>query len=418
MPGQGMDSHCQTCEIVLVHNSAPPSSELVAAARALLDMVDELALRAHRESLRREPVYRELVDAAEHQEACRRTMTLVLNQLAEIDSPELDATLTHIGRRRAQQGVGMDAMLHSFRIDFQIAGEALFGWLTARPPDIRTQWSDFVLPLWRAIDRISVTVSEAYRNAEAAMADERERDARALFHELLHGSGPMTAVVRRAASRFGLGEQGSYVVVRADDTVPDPSAERVQRLLRRDGLRSVWLSDANGLTGIVVLGPGGFGQLRDLLAEALPTRVGASPEYRALADTRRLVWLADAARDAAAPGGRRVVLAAEEVPSVFVGAAPEVTRHLAGRLSEALHDTRAGERERLLETVREHLAGDGSPAATATRLYRHRNTVLNHLRRFSELTGLDLSRPRDVATAVLSVHALDRMDPPPAARGS
>jgi DNA-binding PucR family transcriptional regulator len=37
--------------------------------------------------------------------------------------------------------------------------------------------------------------------------------------------------------------------------------------------------------------------------------------------------------------------------------------------------------------------------------------VLNHLRRFEQLTGLDLSRPADVATAVLSLRALHRLAP-------
>lgn len=45
---------------------------------------------------------------------------------------------------------------------------------------------------------------------------------------------------------------------------------------------------------------------------------------------------------------------------------------------------------------------------TARTLFRHRNTVLNHLRRFEELTALDLSRPRDIATAVLALRAADR----------
>ncbi|WP_028936344.1 PucR family transcriptional regulator [Pseudonocardia spinosispora] len=389
-------------------HKSEPSTPLTEAAHSLLGMVDELAERAHLESQRKEAAYRELVDPAEHLQACRRTMVLVLNELALVQSADLAETLTYIGHRRARQGVGMDAMLHSFRIDFQIAGEALFDWLATRPPDIATQWTDFVLPLWRAIDKISVVVSEAYRNAEAEMAGELERDARALFHELLHGSGPASAVVRRAASRLGLGERGQYVVVRADQDVPN---QTVQSALARLGLRSVWLHDANLLTGIVVLGPGGYRQLRDCLTDTLRTRVGASPIYHALEDTRHLVWLADAARDATPPDRHAVVMAADDVPSVFVGGAPEVTRHLADTLATALRAARPAERNRLLETVHAHLAGDGSPTSTAQRLYRHRNTVLNHLRRFEELTGLDLSRPSDVATAVLSLRALHRLTP-------
>jgi len=389
--------------------TAEPPGELGEAAQALLGMVDELAERAHLESLRKESVYRELVDPAEHRQACQQTMMLVLNELALIQTVDLKEALAHVGRRRARQGVGMDAMLHTFRIDFQIAGEALFAWLTTRPPDISTQWTEFVLPLWRAIDKVSVIVSEAYREAEAEMASELERDARALFHELLHGSGPVSSVVRRAASRFGLGERGHYVVVRADEETPNQPAEKAQAALRKFGLRSVWLHETNLLTGIVVVGTDGYAQLRECLTGFLHTRVGASPVYRALEDTRHLVWLADAARDASPPGKHSVIMAADDIPSVFVGAAPEITRHLAHTLSHSLHTTRPPERTRLLETMRAHLAGDGSPTTTARKLYRHRNTVLNHLRRFEELTGLNLATPADMATAVLSIRALDRL---------
>jgi hypothetical protein len=376
------------------------------AARTLLGMVDELADRARAETESSEVAYREIVEPEDLRTASRETIILLLNLLAGIDDPGLAHTLEDIGRHRAQQGVGMDAMLRSFRIDFRIVGESLFAWLNTRPTAIMQQWTDFVLPLWQAIDKISVEVSQAYRDAEAEMAGELEQELRALFDGLLHGTGPMSAVVRRAASRFGLAEHGRYVVVRADAVGPGQSPERA---LRQIGLHSVWLQDVGLLTGIVVLGPTTHPRLGECLEEALPVRAGISPPYRALADTRHQIWLADAARDASPPGYRRVVAAAEDIPSVFIGGAPEITRHLADVLSAALRPAREPERARLLETLRVHLDGDGSPTGTARVLYRHRNTVLNHLRRFEELTGLDLSRPRDLATAVLALRAAHRL---------
>lgn len=384
----------------------PPQTLLSEAARTLLGMVDELADRARAETQNSEAAYRDILDPEEHRTASRETMILLLNQLARIDDPGLAHILDDIGRRRARQGVGMDAMLHSFRIDFRIVGESLFAWLNTRPTAIMQQWTDLVLPLWQAIDKISVEVSQAYRDAETEMAGELEHDLRALFDELLHGTGPMSAVVRRAASRFGLAEHGRYVAVRADATGHGQSPELA---LRQIGLHSVWLHDADILTGIVVLGRTTHPRLGGCLEEALQARAGVSPPYHDLAETRQQIWLADAARDASPPGSRRVIAAAEDLPSVFIGGAPEITRHLAAALSAALRPAREPERARLLDTLRVYLDGDGSPAGTARVLYRHRNTVLNHLRRFEELTGLDLSRPRDVATAVLALRAVHRL---------
>jgi hypothetical protein len=396
-------------------------------------MVEELAEDAHRRSTEREADYRDLVGADEHRGACRQTLRLVLSGLAGLPVVDLEDAMRAVGRHRARQGVAMDAMLHTFRIDFEILGEALFAWLAERPPELRTEWSDFVLPLWQGIDSVSLVVAEGFREAEAQMAGERERDAQTLFHELLHGPRPLSTTVRAIASRFGLDARGRFVVVRADYEGDQSAGERVADAARAVGLRSLWLADATSLTGIVMLAsspsdPGrvmrppvigvattGGGDPRDAierlrlcLVENLSTRIGVSTEYGMLEETRDLLWLADAARDAARPGTQSVTVAAQDTLDVFVGAVPELSRQLASSLSDALAGGRPAERQRLLDTVRDHLAGDSSPKSTAERLYLHRNTVLNHLRRFTELTGFDLSRPEDAARAALALRALDR----------
>lgn len=382
-----------------------PDATLAAAARTLLGMVDVLAERARAETERSEAAYREIVEPEDLGAASRETIMLLLNMLAGIDDPGLACTLDSIGHRRARQGVGMDAMLRSFRIDFHIVGESLFAWMSTSPTQSMRQWNEFVLPLWQAIDTISVEVSRAYREAEAEMAGELEKELRALFDELMYGTGPVSPVVLRSAARFGLAERSRYVAVRADAPGHGESPERA---LRQAGVHSVWIQDAGLLTGIVTLGSTTCPLLCGLLADALRGRAGISPPYQELEDTRRQTWLADAARDSIPPGEHRVVSAAEDIPAIFIGGAPEVTRHLADVLSEALGHARESERDRLLETLHAHLEGDGSPSSTARTLYRHRNTVLNHLRRFEELTGLDLSRPSNIATAVLALRAVHR----------
>jgi hypothetical protein len=296
-------------------------------------------------------------------------------------------------------------MLRAFRIDFHIVGESLFAWLHSRPTSSMQEWNDFVLPLWTAIDTISVEVSRAYRDAEAEMEGELEKELRVLFDELMYGTGPVNPAALRTASRFGLTELGQFVAVRADS---DGRTKPPDRAVREIGAHSVWIQDASMLTGIVVLRAVSCSQLEEILPRALRGRVGISPPYRALADTRRQAWLADAARDSAPPGEQCVVCAADDIAAVFIGGALSASQYLAETIAEALGHAREPERARLLETVQAHLDGDGSPTTTARTLYRHRNTVLNHLRRFEELTGLDLSRPADAATAVLALRAVNR----------
>src|ERR1700756_509158 len=95
-----------------------PDATLAAAARTLLGMVDVLADRSRAATERSEAAYREIVEPEDLGAASRETITLLLNMLAGIDDPGLASTLDSIGHRRARQGVGMDAMLRSFHIDF------------------------------------------------------------------------------------------------------------------------------------------------------------------------------------------------------------------------------------------------------------------------------------------------------------
>ncbi|MGP4014824.1 PucR family transcriptional regulator [Saccharopolyspora sp. 5N708] len=380
-------------------------ASLTQAAHAMLARVSELGDMAAAETSASEPSYRELVPAEDLRRACHETVTLLLTKLAGLDTAELDGVLDDLGRRRARQGVGLDTLLRAFRIDFRIVWELLITWLETRPPKVQQYWTEFVLPLWHVVDEISVRISEVYREAEVELSDERERDVRSLFEELLYGTGPVSTVARKAASRYGLGEHGPYVVVRADRHT-EPT--RPEGPLRENGAHSVWSLDSDVLTGIVALEKNPQ-QLADCLRRVLRTRAGVSPPYLSLQDTRRQVWLADAARDSTHPASCDVVFAADDIPSLFVGGAREISDHLGATLLDGLASIKESERQRLLETLQVHLEGSGSPTETARRLYCHRNTILNRLRRFEELSGLDLTRPKDLATALLAVRSVRRL---------
>jgi len=74
---------------------------------------------------------------------------------------------------------------------------------------------------------------------------------------------------------------------------------------------------------------------------------------------------------------------------------------LAAQLDEALEECRGGERERLTETV-QHYLSTGNVTATAEQLFCHRNTILNRINRFEELTGIDLTVPAQAARLVVA----------------
>ncbi|MGO2534516.1 helix-turn-helix domain-containing protein, partial [Arthrobacter rhombi] len=74
---------------------------------------------------------------------------------------------------------------------------------------------------------------------------------------------------------------------------------------------------------------------------------------------------------------------------------------LATDVERTLSECGPSERERLVETARAYLE-TGSVSASAQLLFCHRNTLMNRMRRFASLTGIDLSIPAQAARLVVA----------------
>jgi sugar diacid utilization regulator len=139
-------------------------------------------------------------------------------------------------------------------------------------------------------------------------------------------------------------------------------------------------------------------------------RVGVSTAVSGLAavgDARRL---ADTALRMCPPTGGTLRLT-EHLPAALVVCAPDLGAALAERALGPLRALEPADEAVLLDTLATWLACDGSAQRAAERLYCHRNTVLNRLRRYEHLTGRSLSRPADVVEISLALVAVDRSRP-------
>ncbi|MFD8145597.1 helix-turn-helix domain-containing protein [Streptomyces sp. NPDC059708] len=170
-----------------------------------------------------------------------------------------------------------------------------------------------------------------------------------------------------------------------------------------DGPRVLWRIRADGETGVAELGPHPLEALRALLAP-LPVRAGISPVVATpaeLAGARRLAALA-LRTGPSGPGPGAAALLDERLPAALVAADPE----LAGRLREVVLGPVLAlppqEARVLLVTLGTWLACRGSTTYAAQRLYCHRNTVSNRLRRLEQLTGRALSDPAHVVELALA----------------
>ncbi|WP_372343274.1 PucR family transcriptional regulator, partial [Streptomyces sp. KL116D] len=133
-------------------------------------------------------------------------------------------------------------------------------------------------------------------------------------------------------------------------------------------------------------------------------RIGVSPAVDGLAAVGGARRLAETAlRICPAAGG--TVLLDEELPAALVAAAPVLGGLLADQVLGPLLALSPADRTLLLDTLDAWLDCDGSAQRAAARLYCHRNTVLNRLRRCEQLTGRSLTRPTDLVELALALSA-------------
>ncbi|MBT2366597.1 helix-turn-helix domain-containing protein [Streptomyces sp. ISL-10] len=133
-------------------------------------------------------------------------------------------------------------------------------------------------------------------------------------------------------------------------------------------------------------------------------RVGISPAVTGLAAVGEARGYAEIALRAC-PRDGGVVLLDEHLPAALVVTSPNLGRALADRVLGPLGGIDPADRQLLVETLTAWLRSDGSAQRAAKLLYCHRNTVLNRLRRFEQLTGRSLSRPSDAVEVSLALTA-------------
>lgn len=235
--------------------------------------------------------------------------------------------------------------------------------------------------------------------------DER---ARVLLDTLLEGRiGPDLAA--RAAAGLDLPERGRYavVVLRADrrEPVHAPSAAA--------GMRLVWRERTDRRTAVVALGDRSPADLAAMLVERCAGPGGISPVVDGPAELGRARRLADVALLTCEPGAVAIVRLEERLPAALVVSQPELAARLVEDVFGPLLALGPDDLALLVRTLDAWLECGGSAGRAAARLYCHRNTVFNRLRRLERLTSRSLSQPRDLVEMMLALDAFRLSVPPP-----
>ncbi|WNF26533.1 helix-turn-helix domain-containing protein [Streptomyces sp. C11-1] len=404
------------------------------AARVLVAGLPALTDRLVEALYEQEPGYRAAIDA-DRAEVWQEVHHSLRHNVGSLIRPREFREAAHrasrgIGEIRAEQGVPLDAVLHAFRMGGAMVWQDLVDETARRDPDDVRLLVHVAADVWNFVDEHCGIVADAYRQAERRLSWRRENRQRLMVAALLDGTARI-ADLAEAAAMLGLPEQGRYAVLAVAATgrgrQPAVAAGGPQRTRHAEqGPRSAQPAACPPLTlpssfpGAAVLwhpGPdaefailpltGPPGELSALAAELTApagTRaaIGSAVEgLAALGDARRLAETA--LRACPASGG--TVLLDEHLPDALVVSSPALGSALADRVLGPLDRLDPADRDVIVETLTAWLDADGSAQRAGARLYCHRNTVLNRLRRFEQLTGRCLTRPRDAVEVSLALAA-------------
>ena len=381
-----------------------PETWIRDAARRLLeshleDLTDSAIARVNAD----EPEYAQSrVSQSDLKRSMTRTLALALTRVAGDEiPPELETAASEVGRLRAEQGLSLPALLHSYRIDLRILWEAIIR--EARAAGLR-QHEDLLessIVVWEAVEANTAEVVDAYRRAREEMSKSIDVLKRRAFERLVVMGESDISAVREAAGRLELSPDARYLVIVGDD-VPVDHAIVVSSSARLSGrgLRSHfgWIGDA--FIGVVLLAGRRPEDVVSTLNSLQEWRCGAAV-VGGLAAVPRGVRLARAVIPTLTRAG--VHLLESNWPAVMVSSNEELARALADQVLGPLLALPENDRTAVFETLEAFVEGTGSVAEIAAQTLRHRNTVRNRLQTVERVTGLSLSTPHDVAVIALAM---------------
>ena len=298
---------------------------------------------------------------------------------------------TRVGVTRARAGIPLASLMSAIQLDFNVLWNQLLGLKT---PSDETLLLHRANSVWKIVDMYVRQTQQAYLLEERRMSSELESQRRALVAELLGDHRLLPRRIDEIADQLDLEPDGEYsVAVGFAAAVADLRVEVAS--CERHGHRVLAMYRGGGL---IVVRPAGPHAEHERMREL---RVGLVEPVAGLAS------VSGAAKLASELG---LAIGADESGAMTLlrGWTRLVRRRTAephlDRLfdfEDALDGCSAVERSHLETCVRSYLR-TGSISTTAGELYCHRNTVTNRLRRFTELTGVDVTVPEQAARVVVA----------------
>jgi hypothetical protein len=321
-----------------------------------------------------------------------RTFTLLVGALRDGGSGakrEMLAYAGNLGAKRARAGIPPSSLTAAVRLDFSIVWGQL---LEVGEEADAVLLASRVEQVWRVVDEYATATHTSYLAERVRMAHE-ESSVQREFVATLFGPEQLTQeALARAGGALRIEPDAELVLAAGSGR-----SGAAIRALSDGALVRVHVYEAGSTVYGFWVAPGAGSPVPAALAR-LPC--GLVREIAGLGGLRRAAGVA-AALAAEATGDEGPLELASSWQRVARTLLEGAGVSLAAGLDRSLNGIRATERERLAETARSFLV-TGSVTETAAALYCHRNTILNRLSRFHELTGVDLNVPAQAARVLVA----------------
>lgn len=371
-----------------------PVDRLIDRLETRIDEITDRMIRAFVEQI---PVYRSLSQAM--LEDVRRIVRDNVVEWFRVvrerrpPRPEELEEFTDSARRRASEGLPLEALLHAYRLGATIGWEAILEESHDGSARDLAAALEVAGGLMRYLDHVSTAVAQNYLEEREHMVTDEERQHREIAERLL-AEGCSSSEAEDRAARAGLKLAPGYWVALVALGEPGRAVRQVARRLREWPLPLPVIAVPQE-EDVLTLWPANGGEPPAELAEAHAALVAdhgpllvalAGPAQEelgaALTEARAVLTFAR--------GRAHGVVRLEDVPLDGLihqagGRTGEVVRGAVAPILE--HDRRHG--TGLTETLRTYVACNGSLRDTARALTVHRNTVAYRLERVRALTGLD-----------------------------
>jgi hypothetical protein len=346
-----------------------------------------------------------LVPAEDIYRTAEDTMDLLLLRMAGVElPPDLQALPREVARRRASQGVPLDAFLEAIRNDFRVLWKGLER--VAGDSGIAL----LVANMTRVLDTVEGYVSsiqQAYAEEEARLTRNKQLYRQRILSRLFNSDVGVygdTGTAGEFQTAGEVQEMAAALGVEATDTfevlgVAAGNIAQAQRQFESDS--RVFLYEHAGALYI-------FRQQRKNRSWR-----EAGPDFPAgyVPDVKGLTTVPSAAKAALVLANQRSTGAGlATVENTWMGIASALLEQalpgFSAHITEALDQCTPHERQRLLQVARIY-GRTGSIKETSEELYCHRNTTVNRLHSLQQVIGLDLTVPVQAALALVALSGYD-----------